>query len=491
MYLLRLYVSFEEVSSYDVTGESKKEQTPYGEWKQRLSHTASDPGMAFTNILREHYKKHSIVRVANPYMFPIMGFPELIQRPIPHEDMDTVVTEFIPFSRKSGHQGGIIGEAIKMGGFVGAWKEYDFLIYQAIYPMTMFQEASIWVLHEGSTAPCYELLSAIGSWFQELHEEILVYDQGFWQKDAGLYREIQKAEWKDVILKDKFKRAIQADITDFFKSEAVYKELSIPWKRGLIFYGPAGNGKTISLKAAMHGTEHPILYVRTLTNYRGDEAAMADVFNMARIFSPCLLVLEDLDSLINMRNQSFFLNQMDGLENNDGILLIGTTNHIDRLDNSVANRPSRFDRKYLFDDPDEEERRLYCSYWQQKLKNNNRAPFPDDLADEVAKTSDGFSFAYLKEAFVSTLILMAGDEKLVFADALRAQVKELKDQIRQRPPQVQIQQSMVLLDAPGVSSELGALREFLQRFAGGNETPRGLSTKTTVPSASMGLRRWI
>jgi transitional endoplasmic reticulum ATPase len=90
--------------------------------------------------------------------------------------------------------------------------------------------------------------------------------------------------------------------------------------------------------------------------------------------------------------------KMDGVDNNDGILLIATTNHLDRLDNSVKNRPSRFDRKYLFDDPDEEERRLYCGYWQKKLASNQKVSFPDSLADEIANKSDGLSFAYLKEA---------------------------------------------------------------------------------------------
>ena len=58
-----------------------------------------------------------------------------------------------------------------------------------------------------------------------------------------------------------------------------------------------------------------------------------------------MLILEDLDSLINDANRSFFLNQLDGLENNDGLLVIGSTNHYDRLDPAITKRPSRFDRK--------------------------------------------------------------------------------------------------------------------------------------------------
>ena len=113
--------------------------------------------------------------------------------------------------------------------------------------------------------------------------------------------------------------------------------------------------------------------------------------------------------------------------------MIATTNHLDRLDGAIANRPSRFDRKYLFDDPDEHERRLYCAYWQEKLESNERAQFPDELADEIAKLTDGFSFAYLKEAFVSTLIHMAGNSDAKFEETLKAQVKALKKQLSERP----------------------------------------------------------
>ena len=69
------------------------------------------------------------------------------------------------------------------------------------------------------------------------------------------------------------------------------------------------------------------------------------MFTKAREMSPCVVILEDLDSLITDRNRSFFLNQLDGLEGNDGLLVIGTTNHFEKLDPGLSARPSRFDRK--------------------------------------------------------------------------------------------------------------------------------------------------
>lgn len=84
-----------------------------------------------------------------------------------------------------------------------------------------------------------------------------------------------------------------------------------------------------------------ILYL----GWRGEEGSMEEVFGKARQLAPCVVILEDLDSLINDRNRSFFLNQLDGIEGNDGLLIIATTNHLDRIDSSLTSRPSRFDRK--------------------------------------------------------------------------------------------------------------------------------------------------
>ena len=61
---------------------------------------------------------------------------------------------------------------------------------------------------------------------------------------------------------------------------------------------------------------------RLMTGWGGDEMGIRQVFQRARLEAPCLLVLEDLDSLINDDNRSFFLNEVDGLEDNDGLLMV-------------------------------------------------------------------------------------------------------------------------------------------------------------------------
>ena len=87
------------------------------------------------------------------------------------------------------------------------------------------------LVHEGtSEQPSKDLLIAAGGWFQATHDDIWVFNQGFWDKDPGLWQEVQKANWKDVILNEDFKTALQKDIFGFFSSERVYLDLQIPWK---------------------------------------------------------------------------------------------------------------------------------------------------------------------------------------------------------------------------------------------------------------------
>ena len=90
--------------------------------------------------------------------------------------------------------------------------------------------------------------------------------------------------------------------------------------------------------------------------------------------------------------------------------MVASTNHLDRLDPGLSSRPSRFDRKYLFPLPSESERILYCSYWRSKLaKRNVKIEFPKKLCPAIASITDEFSFAYLQEAFVATLLVIAGN----------------------------------------------------------------------------------
>jgi SpoVK/Ycf46/Vps4 family AAA+-type ATPase len=99
-----------------------------------------------------------------------------------------------------------------------------------------------------------------------VRDVIWVFEMGHWRPDRDLWEAVQKASWDDVVLDPEFKKSVQNDYRTFFKSEGTYKRLNVPWKRGLIFLGPPGNGKTISLKAIMNEVKLPTLYVKTFTS---------------------------------------------------------------------------------------------------------------------------------------------------------------------------------------------------------------------------------
>jgi hypothetical protein len=255
------------------------------------------------------------------------------------------------------------------------------------------------------------------------------------------------------------KESIRSDVDHFFSSRDTYANLKVPWKRGIIYWGPPGNGKTISIKATMHTLYErkdpiPTLYVRSLSSFAGPEYSINQIFSLARRTAPCYLVFEDLDTIVSDNVRSYFLNEVDGIKRNDGILMLGSTNHLDRLDPGISKRPSRFDRKYLFPNPDEPQRVQYAHYWQKKLESNKEIEFPDVLCEGIASITGGFSFAYIQEAMVASLLAIAaggdkgkadlvddvrkltlehgGDkdlEKLVLWREIKKQVKILRDEM--------------------------------------------------------------
>jgi transitional endoplasmic reticulum ATPase len=325
-----------------------------------------------------------------------------------------------PYRRFDGGPGAFV-ENVMFGKFLYKWKDSEAILYIAdgrdgsmSYPA--IRNHYILTPNEHKVDA---LIKEAAIWGAQLHNEVWVFDGGYWQKSAELYNSVQKAEWSNVILDEDMKKALIADVTNFFDGQETYANLKVPWKRGVIYYGPPGNGKTISIKAMMHtlyqrGVETgdkrltvPTLYVRTLASYGGPEYSLRMIFGKARQEAPCYLVFEDLDSIVNDNVRSYFLNEVDGLSSNDGIMMVGSTNHLDRLDPGISKRPSRFDRKYFFPNPSFDQRVQYAQFWQNKLKSNKDIDFPNELCKKIAGITNDFSFAYMQEAFVASLLAIA------------------------------------------------------------------------------------
>ena len=242
-------------------------------------------------------------------------------------------------------------------------------------------------------------VDVVCAWNMELRDEVLVFDSGHWHKDEALFGAIKGATLDNLVLRGRLKEDIYEDIVAFFAARETYERYGVPWKRGILFVGPPGNGKTHAVKALVNALGQACLYVKSFRSQGPDEFSIRAVFERARMAAPCILVLEDLDSLVTPTNRSFFLNELDGFAGNAGILTLATTNHPERLDPAIVDRPSRFDRKYPFDLPAVEERAAYVAQWNGTLQPELR--LCDEGAVQIAQETDGFSFAYLKELFLA------------------------------------------------------------------------------------------
>ncbi len=307
-----------------------------------------------------------------------------------------------------------------------SWRGHDLEVVVASWKEGWGAVTWQWII-AGDERLAREFFDAGCEYCHEVRDEVLVFSDGCWAKSQRLFEAVQGTRLDSLVLRGDLAADIARDCEQFFSSRGLYERYRIPWKRGVLLLGPPGNGKTHCVKGLINALAQPCLYVQSFNaQYSTDQANIDAVFSRARRTAPCVLVLEDLDSLLNDDNRSFFLNELDGFESNQGILTIATTNYPERLDPAIVDRPSRFDLKYTFDLPQSAERREYLSRWNAGLSTELHLS-ADELAD-LAERCDGFSFAYLKELCVSSLMRWFHERDRAFAEVLDEQLTKLRGQ---------------------------------------------------------------
>ena len=297
-------------------------------------------------------------------------------------------------------------------------------------------ESRVWVIAESAEIADQFILDVE----RKTHnpgKAILVFSGGRWSRNVALFEATEKASFDDLVLADGLKEKLRNDFRQFLESQDRYDSLGIAWKRGALLIGPPGNGKTHCVRALIKALNIPCLYVQSLSHqYFTSQQMWQQVFKKARGMTPCVLVLEDLDSLVDDENRSFFLNQLDGLEKNNGLMVLATTNHPERIDTAIIDRPSRFDRKYHFELPGHDQRVEYLSLWQARL--GEETGWAVDAVDSIAAATKEFSFAYLKELVASTLMQWMEQSDERFEEQMLQQAEQLKEQMKteskKRPP---------------------------------------------------------
>lgn len=321
----------------------------------------------------------------------------------------------------------------KNGAFDVTWKGHRLKVVQAEFD---YEETQTCIV-----ADCPELakefFAAVCRDAFEVRGHILVFSRGKFSRDRSLARQIGDASLDDLILSDAARESLQNDVAEFFQAEDLYRSLGIVWKRGVLLLGPPGNGKTHAVKAMVNTLNKPCLYIRSFNPDRGSiHGCIQNVFARARESAPCILVLEDLDSLVDSRSRSFFLNEMDGLAANHGILTIATTNHPRKLDPAMLERPSRFDRKIHFDLPGRRQRRQFLIRMLSLQKAEGPQISPKQLR-RIATSTEGFSYAYLKELCLSGITTWMKERRPgSLSELMMEQVGTLRKQMKDHSPKI-------------------------------------------------------
>ena len=196
------------------------------------------------------------------------------------------------------------------------------------------------------------------------------------------------------------------DLVQFLDDPLGFQRLGAKPPKGVLLYGSPGTGKTM-LARALAG-EAGVSFIATSGSQFEEEyvgvgaARIRELFNLARKQAPCVVFIDEIDSIAFKRhtknNPSWsaqavnqLLTEMDGLNDsvNKGIIIVAASNRIDALDDAIL-RPGRLDRHIKLELPTQLERKEILSIYLKKITVN-----PDINAEKLAKMTIGFSSAEL------------------------------------------------------------------------------------------------
>lgn len=204
--------------------------------------------------------------------------------------------------------------------------------------------------------------------------------------------------WEDVALAADVQRTIRENVQRFVELAPSFARNGVPNRRGLLLYGPPGNGKTLIGRILASTTRPTFMYVTAAD--AEDPHALRKGFALARRLKPAIVFLEDLDlyatdrrSGPDCRTLGEILAQLDGLADNDGLMVIATTNDLTAIEPALRERPSRFDVVVEIGPPEADARRKILVARLAKCA----AP-ASELLDEAVARTDGFSAAQVQEA---------------------------------------------------------------------------------------------
>lgn len=262
------------------------------------------------------------------------------------------------------------------------------------------KDTSMWAVHGGRNfSPCEKAMPSMpsGQYTINMSDSIGIY---FSRTDINLDELVK--------LPDSVSQEVIEEIAKFWTKEQHFRSFGFLWKRGVLMWGPPGSGKTSTLQVI----SEEIIKRDGLSIYVDNPSLAAKGLKLLRQIEPkrsIIVMLEDIDSIIDMYGESDLLALMDGELQIDNVVFVATTNYPERLDKRFINRPSRFDIVKKIGMPNKEARRLYLTTKCVRLN----APETRDELDKWVRLSEGFSIAHLKELIVSVEVFEVSLENAV------------------------------------------------------------------------------
>ncbi|MDR3317693.1 MAG: ATP-dependent zinc metalloprotease FtsH [Puniceicoccales bacterium] len=209
-----------------------------------------------------------------------------------------------------------------------------------------------------------------------------------------------------------------AEIVDFLKNPQKFRDIGAKIPKGCLMVGPPGTGKTLLARAIAGEANVPFF------NMSGSDfvemfvglgaARVRDTFEQARKSAPCLVFIDEIDAVGRNRGAGIgggndereqtlnsLLVEMDGFEENNGVIVIAATNRPDVLDSALL-RPGRFDRQVVIDIPDLLGRLAILKVHAKRFKIKSNISLK-----EIARHTSGFSGADLENLLNEAALLCA------------------------------------------------------------------------------------